>query len=138
MLAINLDSIKTVNDTWGHPAGDAVLRAAAKVMTETLRPTDRLFRIGGEEFCVILPNAPIRDARDVAERMRGAIAATPVPYKGAVIDITISIGIAGLGDAASPSGVLAAADSALYRAKDGGRNSDMIDGHDTPVGLTAA
>ncbi|MGV8988971.1 MAG: diguanylate cyclase [Cypionkella sp.] len=128
LLSIDLDHFKRINDTWGHPAGDEVLRMAARAMTENIRSTDRLFRMGGEEFCVVMSDASVEKAVEVAERLRLSLHATKVPFENEEIRFTVSIGVAGFGDGATPEDVIAAADAALYRAKSGGRNRLGIDG----------
>ncbi|WP_370320754.1 GGDEF domain-containing protein [Oricola sp.] len=130
LLAIDLDHFKRINDTWGHSAGDEVLRAATKVMTENMRPSDRLFRMGGEEFCVLMSMASLQEASEMAERHRSALATTVVRFKETDIHFTASFGVAELGDRIELEDVLAAADAALYQAKSRGRNRVVVDGFD--------
>jgi two-component system cell cycle response regulator len=135
VLMADLDHFKRVNDQHGHPAGDAVLRGVAETITSSLRATDTAGRWGGEEMLVVLPQNDAAGASVLAERVRGAIEATrfhsPADDE---IPVTISIGIADyLGrtdtrnDFETPDGLVAAADKALYRAKDKGRNCVELD-----------
>ena len=123
-LAIfDLDHFKSVNDSWGHSAGDAVLRTVARIVMRELRTEDSFGRLGGEEFGILLANTGAKDAADVAERVRRAIETAGVPgYEG--IRITASFGVAGLSDlTASADDWFTTADEQLYRAKDEGRNT---------------
>lgn len=120
----DLDHFKCVNDGYGHPVGDAALRHAAAVLSHRVRKTDVAARWGGEEFLVALAQVPIEGAAAFAERQRAALEATPLTLPdGRVIELTISIGVAALTPAdQSPEDLVAAADRALYEAKDAGRN----------------
>ena len=128
VLCIDLDHFKTVNDQWGHNAGDQVLRETAAAMHASLRAGDILGRVGGEEFLVVLPETTLADARVLAERVRGALAARCITLQmpdGGERDHqqTASLGVAEL--SATMKGaleLLGAADARLYEAKHGGRN----------------
>ena len=128
VLCIDLDHFKTVNDQWGHNAGDQVLRETAAAMHASLRAGDILGRVGGEEFLVVLPETTLADARVLAERVRGALAARCItlqmPDGGEMAhQQTASLGVAEL--SATMKGaleLLGAADARLYEAKHGGRN----------------
>ena len=124
LLLVDIDRFKAVNDTWGHPAGDAVLRTVAERIAAALRPTDRAARYGGEEFAVLLPETPMEGALQAAERIRAAVGSAPVavsPDRAA--PVTLSAGVALYPDAgASEQALIAAADRALYAAKEGGRD----------------
>lgn len=124
LLLIDVDHFKAVNDTHGHPAGDAVLRELASVLGTAARSGDILGRIGGEEFAMLLPETSGDEAIAAAERYRAAIAAHPVAIgPGRTIPITASIGVAPLEDRiASAEDWIARADVPLYRAKNEGRN----------------
>jgi diguanylate cyclase (GGDEF)-like protein len=124
LLMLDLDHFKTVNDTYGHLAGDQVLREVGRLLSETLRSTDFTARYGGEEFVVILPQTSEEQARMLAERLRGLIAATPFRHNGQPFSITVSIGVAFLmpGALARRKTLLEKADQALYQAKHLGRN----------------
>ncbi|MEO7496299.1 MAG: GGDEF domain-containing protein [Massilia sp.] len=123
VMMIDVDHVKHVNDRFGHPAGDEVLRRLAALMQSLIRRGDYLGRYGGEEFCIVLPGADADDAAALAERLRQRYADLRVKWEGAVLRGTVSIGIAdahACGAAVAP--LMAAADRALYRAKEGGRN----------------
>ena len=123
VLSVDLDHFKQVNDTWGHAAGDAVLRHVARLMGQATRAIDLVSRSGGEEFTLLLPDTDTDDALALAERLRLCIADTPAQLGGQAIPITVSIGVGLLEPAdASPDAVLARADRALYQAKHAGRN----------------
>lgn len=121
LLLIDIDRFKRVNDDHGHGAGDEVLRAIAGQLRDALRPQDCAGRVGGDEFAVLLPGVPAAEAAHVAERIRDGI--ERVELQGfADLRPTVSIGIAAADTAHDLRGWLDAADSALYRAKDRGRN----------------
>ena len=125
VVMIDLDHFKQINDRHGHAVGDAVLREAAAAIAASLREVDRLGRLGGEEFAVLLPQTPLAGAVEVAERLRRAIAAVAVPLGpgAATVGLTASLGVAEhrLGTL-GPDAVLNRADAALYRAKRDGRD----------------
>lgn len=124
ILLLDLDHFKRVNDTWGHPAGDAVLRHVASLAGTTVRSTDLVGRLGGEEFIIMLPNTSVPAARTLAEKLRQRIAATPVRWQDTSIPITASIGLAGTTaqEKHDFDSLYAQADKALYQAKQLGRN----------------
>jgi len=124
LLILDIDHFKTVNDRYGHQAGDEVLCALAARLREQIRPVDHAARYGGEEFVVILPETTSEGALALAERLRTAVAGTAVPVtEGRTIPVTISIGVATFpADAGSETALIAAADAALYVAKQRGRN----------------
>jgi diguanylate cyclase (GGDEF)-like protein len=123
---VDIDHFKAVNDTYGHLVGDMALRAVSDTIGEHLRSYDVAGRFGGEEFVVLLPQAGEVDALAIAERLRAHIAAMPIPIDndgGRCIRLTVSVGVAALdGTARELTDLLAAADSALYYAKENGRN----------------
>jgi len=123
LLLLDVDHFKKVNDTYGHPAGDAVLRGIARLAQKQARETDLVARYGGEEMALILPETDAHGARVIAERLRKAVeGATHATDQGAV-QVTLSVGVAVWpGGGESPEDLLAAADKALYRAKQAGRN----------------
>ncbi|MBI5069126.1 MAG: diguanylate cyclase [Deltaproteobacteria bacterium] len=123
LLMLDVDHFKSVNDTHGHAAGDAVLQHLADLSRRSLRRIDLFGRLGGEEFAILLPGTDGAGARLLAERFRHAVADAPAQTGRGAIAVTVSIGIAELdpGDP-DPDGVLARADAALYRAKQAGRN----------------
>lgn len=123
LLMVDADHFKRFNDTHGHVAGDHALRSLAACMRKVVRPTDMLARYGGEEFAVLLPGTTPAIAAQVAERLRSEVEATPVTYSGKTLPhLTVSIGIAQLDDGQDAEAFIEAADRALYRAKQGGRN----------------
>ena len=126
MLMVDVDHFKQINDTHGHAFGDDVLRHLARVLAAGLRDQDRLGRLGGEEFLAVLPAASLADARRVAERMRAAVAAAPMPGPDGPVAVTVSIGVAG-GEKASAAALIARADAAMYQAKHAGRNTVAVD-----------
>ncbi len=127
IAVIDIDHFKHVNDTYGHGAGDVTLRALAEVLRETLRGDDFLARIGGEEFALVLRGADLPIAGRIAERMRERVARTPVELpEGQTIHITISIGVSPFSPDCRDQACLKAADKALYKAKNGGRNKVCI------------
>jgi diguanylate cyclase (GGDEF)-like protein len=124
---LDIDHFKSVNDTYGHLAGDRVLRAVSDELGSLLRTYDLAGRFGGEEFVVLLPQTGEADARHIAERLRAHIGSLSVPVSdapdAACISVTVSIGLATLGGARREiTELLAAADAALYYAKETGRN----------------
>ena len=116
---IDLDHFKQVNDSFGHQAGDEVLRNFARVARQGLRGSDTLARIGGEEFALLLPGAPLEVGERICARLGAALAATVTHFDGVDITITSSIGLTRVGR--DPESAMAAADQALYCAKDAGR-----------------
>ncbi|WP_143435562.1 GGDEF domain-containing protein [Henriciella aquimarina] len=122
VLFVDIDHFKRVNDTYGHAAGDDVLRAIARLVTSSLRPFDGIYRIGGEEFCVLLPGVKMEAASDLAERLREEVAQRPITAGDSEIPVTISIGGAKAIASLEPGKIIEAADAALYRAKTTGRN----------------
>jgi diguanylate cyclase (GGDEF)-like protein len=124
LLMLDIDHFKRVNDTLGHQAGDAVLKGMSELMGRQARAIDRVCRYGGEEFTVILPETDLDAAAHVAERLRAAVEAQPFDVNAdAPLRITVSIGVASFpAHADSAQALVAAADAAMYAAKQGGRN----------------
>ncbi len=130
VIMADLDHFKRLNDTHGHLAGDAALREASRRMGLALRPYDSLGRYGGEEFLIVLPGCDLPGALAAAERVRHAIAETPVVLPTGTIPITVSLGMAtGRGPHLDADGLIRVADEALYRAKRGGRNRVAVAVH---------
>lgn len=120
LIMLDIDHFKTVNDTYGHSAGDEALKIVAGVLTESARTNDIIARIGGEEFALILTETEIEKALQVANRLRESVASTEIPNIGS---ITVSIGIAEYPlCAATASTLYKTVDEALYQAKEDGRN----------------
>ena len=138
---LDIDRFKVINDTYGHLAGDQVLKELARSLENALRDYDRAGRFGGEEFSVLLPQTRAVDAFRIAERVRANIAGLSVIVPGATggerVHVTVSIGVAALdsGSKREYSELMAAADAALYRAKSGGR--DQVQMISTTRGLSA-
>jgi diguanylate cyclase (GGDEF)-like protein len=130
LLMVDIDRFKRLNDTYGHLIGDVVLKAAARRLVETLRPTDFLVRYGGEEFLAMLPSVAADAALAAAERLRGAIEradfATPEP--STPLKVTVSIGVAVLQSGDTIEQLIDRADHALYQAKSAGRNKVVCAG----------
>jgi putative two-component system response regulator len=124
---LDIDHFKTVNDTYGHNAGDLVLQRIAAILRESTRETDAICRMGGEEFLIIFPAQNIQEAVVGAERCRTAVAANPLNIGSKKISLTISIGVATriLG-MTQITDLLKAADNALYAAKRAGRNKVLV------------
>jgi len=120
---VDVDYFKRINDTHGHRAGDIVLAHIAAALTATSRTGDRVARIGGEEFAVLMPRTDIAAARTLCERLRRMIdhSAVPLP-SGMEVSITVSTGIASLEGSEDRDSLMGRADQALYAAKSGGRN----------------
>jgi diguanylate cyclase (GGDEF)-like protein len=127
LLMLDIDHFKRVNDTWGHGAGDQVLRAIGQLLRESCRVYDVPGRYGGEEFCIVLPETKPGNTGVVAERIRSRLEATSLPCGDTSIVVTASIGIAGMdtseaNELLSPAALIDRADRALYSAKNRGRN----------------
>jgi diguanylate cyclase (GGDEF)-like protein len=134
LVILDLDHFKKLNDTFGHPAGDAALRSAARLLAQHLRKGDQAARYGGEEFVVIFPGANKDRGVHAAERLRLAVARHRLVFEGARIPIAASFGVAiWPTDGKEPDDLLAAADRALYAAKQAGRNRVMA-ASDVPAG----
>lgn len=123
LAILDIDHFKRINDTHGHPGGDAVLREIAAVLRETTRAGDLLGRIGGEEFAVLMPETDTAQAERACERLRTAVAARTVSLGGTVATrVTVSTGVALLSASEAGDQLMCRADKALYEAKAGGRN----------------
>jgi diguanylate cyclase (GGDEF)-like protein len=127
LLAIDIDSFKTINDTWGHAAGDVVLQRVAQACTVTLGQgtlgrTNVVGRTGGEEFLAILPATPLPAAQAIAERLRAAVEQLSFSDLDPALHVTISIGVTESATDDALTKISRRADELLYRAKQGGRN----------------
>jgi diguanylate cyclase (GGDEF)-like protein/PAS domain S-box-containing protein len=123
ILMIDIDHFKSINDRHGHAAGDHVLREVSTICRDVLRGSDVMGRIGGEEFVVLLPDAPRNSAEHVAERMRSRLAGTNIYFLNLQFTITASFGVATINDDdETVQTMLDRADEAMYQAKHGGRN----------------
>jgi diguanylate cyclase (GGDEF)-like protein/PAS domain S-box-containing protein len=133
LLLLDIDHFKRINDTYGHAVGDEALRAFTRACLASLRTTDVLGRLGGEEFAVLLPETGMPAASQVAERIRREVAAVVVDAHGEAVRFTVSIGAATWqGGAPSVDALISCADEALYRAKGRGRNR-VVCAADVPV-----
>jgi len=122
VVMLDIDHFKSVNDRYGHAAGDSVIRAVAELIRANLRASDIAGRLGGEEFALLLPDTAAATVLVAAERLRAATEALLVEQDGVRINFTLSIGVAVLADDATLDQWVARADAALYRAKQAGRN----------------
>ena len=123
VILLDIDHFKRINDTYGHFAGDAVLRETAVRLRGNMRPYDQVGRYGGEEFLVVLPNCDLSQAANQAERLRARLHVTPMVVDGVDIPVSASFGVTvSDGTERSPDLFVRVADEALYRAKAGGRN----------------
>lgn len=122
LVLADIDDFKQINDLYGHPAGDEALRAVARAITTAVRQPDMVYRVGGEEFCVLLPLLRAESAHDVAERLRVAVETIDTP-----LPVTVSVGLATFpDDACSREDLLGRADAALYASKASGKNMTTL------------
>jgi diguanylate cyclase (GGDEF)-like protein len=133
LIIFDLDRFKAVNDTYGHQAGDRVLRAVADTVRGALRPNDLFGRYGGEEFTVVLPGATIETAYVIAERVRHTFAGSHRFLDGQPLNATVSAGVASASPLSTLEAVIEAADQAMYMAKAAGRNRVERSGGDHPA-----
>lgn len=127
LVILDIDHFKKINDNYGHPAGDQVIKTMAKIITTAVRETDIAGRYGGEEFTVILPDTDAKSAKLVAERIRKLTERLPVEYEGQAINFTVSVGIAMLDPSYGSHLIwLDRADKGLYEAKETGRNRTVM------------
>lgn len=127
LIILDIDKFKSINDTYGHPAGDQVIRKLAQIIKKAIRETDIAGRYGGEEFTVLLPDTNSRSARLVAERIRKLTEKLPVEYEGQQICFTVSLGVAEFHTSyVDHMAWVEQADKGLYQAKEGGRNQSVV------------
>ena len=126
----DIDLFKHFNDTYGHPAGDFVLKEVVRLAQHQIREVDALVRYGGEEFLLLLPNTPLAGGVTTAERYRKAIAGAGFPWSDKRLQVTVSIGVASLEPDCNDEELLKRADDALYKAKQSGRN--RVEAHGRP------
>ena len=122
VMMLDIDHFKKINDTYGHLAGDFVLKEVAKIIKSTIRKSDACGRFGGEEFLIILPNTKLSGAMKLAERIRENIQNHQFVFQEHKITITVSIGITSVSKNDSIFSIIERADEALYEAKHKGRN----------------
>ncbi|MGC4089122.1 MAG: GGDEF domain-containing protein [Polyangiaceae bacterium] len=131
LVLLDIDHFKRVNDTYGHQAGDMVLKELVTLSQRSLRTEDVFARFGGEEFGVILRGINLRGASRLGERLRMALELTPLEFEGATIKVTLSAGCASMAccsEPATPDEIIRVADRRLYAAKSGGRNRVISEG----------
>jgi diguanylate cyclase (GGDEF)-like protein len=134
VMMLDLDHFKSINDRLGHAVGDLALQHACTVFRGMLREVDRLGRFGGEEFLALLPGVMLDEAQPVAERLRARLAAAPLAHAGAVVGLSVSIGLAAWsGGGEDLSRLLVRADGALYLAKRRGRDRVELATADPPL-----
>lgn len=126
ILALDLDNFKSINDSYGHAAGDHVLKVVSQCILNNIRESDILYRTGGEEFTIILSKTEIQGALLLADRLCKAIAGLDVHYKGIIINATTSVGVSAYVHGDTDKAIIERADQALYRSKDEGRNRVSI------------
>jgi two-component system, cell cycle response regulator len=122
LVLFDIDHFKKINDSFGHPAGDAVLKNVSAAVAAQLREGDALFRVGGEEFALLLSATPRDMALLAAEAVRQLIGSLVTDFMGTRITATLSLGVAELGSSEAPAALYQRADELLYAAKRGGRN----------------
>ena len=135
VMIFDIDHFKSINDRFGHPAGDEILRLFGCIVVQSLRITDIVGRIGGEEFATMLP-CTVEEAKIAAERVRSVFAEAAVHVDDEAIETTVSIGLASGAAGAEVQALLASADTALYQAKRNGRNRiEVAAGEEEPTSL---
>ena len=122
LITLDIDDFKPINDTWGHEAGDAVLRTVATILRDHIRESDTVCRWGGDEFVVLLTDCDEHEARRIADKIRCAVKERPIRYAGRELQVTVSLGVAEHEHGEPLTAVLARADAALYAAKRNGRD----------------
>lgn len=129
LMILDIDHFKAVNDTYGHDAGDEVLKVFAQRMRNVVRQVDLVCRLGGEEFVIVMPDTPVEVAAHVAERVRSSIELGPFPILSGEksIPVTVSVGLANSHGDSNPDHLFKRADRALYRSKNEGRNRVSAD-----------
>jgi len=136
LVMLDVDRFSLLNGALGHPAGDRLLVELAERLAEPLPPRARLFRFGGDEFAVLLPETSLQEAERVAETLRATVDGIRFASEGVVFDVTASLGVAPVGPARSAPATLALADAALHMAKEAGRNRWVTCADDTAVRRT--
>jgi len=126
LVMIDIDNLKSVNDNYGHRAGDCVIKQISRIIKQSVRQIDIAARYGGDEFSVILPNTQLDDAVVVAERMVEAVSRTSVNWDQHEIDLSISVGLGQYDANSSPEDITSHSDEALYSAKQAGKNTFKV------------
>ncbi len=126
LIMVDIDNLKKINDTYGHRVGDKIIMKVSKRIKECIRQTDTAARYGGDEFAVVLPNTSVSDALIVAERMVNMVAASPIAFKGEMIEPSISVGLGEYDASTNPEDVTSRSDKALYVAKQAGKSTVRV------------
>jgi len=126
LIMIDIDNLKKINDTYGHRAGDRVIKEVSRRIKACIRQIDTAARYGGDEFAVILPNTALTEATIAAERMVDSVSGAPVTWKKDQIPLSISVGLGQYDSDCSPEEITSKSDQALYTAKQAGRNTFRI------------
>ncbi len=122
VIIADIDFFKKINDTYGHLAGDEALKHFVRIIKNNLRKSDYIFRFGGEEFLILLPNTSLEEAVEIAERIRKSLEDDPLTYEGKEIKITASFGVKEVSPNEPIDKIIKEADEKLYKAKESGRN----------------
>ncbi len=126
LMLIDLDNFKQINDTYGHQAGDMILKKVGETLKKNLRPETPIFRIGGEEFAIILPNVHIKDGETVAERLRKIFELKEIFYENKLIPLSATFGLTSYHEGDTPLSICQRADEALYKGKKMGKNIVVV------------
>ncbi len=126
LAVVDIDHFKSINDTYGHDGGDSVLRSVGSELMRTVRASDQVFRLGGEEFVILLPGTDLAGAQSFFERLRHDVANTVTRVGVSRVQVTASFGVATLSPIESGGELLKRADEALYVAKRSGRNQVQV------------
>ncbi len=126
LMILDIDNFKQINDKYGHLAGDKVLVAVSNVILETIRETDIAFRIGGEEFLVLLSDTTPDGSHKLAERLRHQVENCHVSFESKLIQFTISLGVSSYNQSENKQSLISRADKAMYNAKNSGKNQVII------------
>ena len=126
LIMVDIDNLKTINDTFGHKAGDKVIMEIGRRIRESIRQIDTAARYGGDEFAIILPNTSLTDATVVAERMVAVVSSSAIMNRKDEIPVSISVGLGQYGPNDSPDEITSKSDKALYAAKQSGKNTFKI------------
>jgi len=135
LIMVDIDNLKTINDTYGHRAGDRVIKKISGKIKESIRQIDTAARYGGDEFAVILPNTKLEDAVVVGQRIVEAVASSALSWKTDQIRLSVSVGLGEYGPDSSPEDITGRSDEALYMAKQSGKNTFRVFEHGARDGL---